>query len=143
MKKRKIIVSSGSESEPENIEFCDESDGLDDEDIMKDEFIFDEIGRNPVKLEYVLVEFLINKQKVYYAGQILTDINEQNEYDVSFMRKDAQNKNRFVYPNVPDFAVVAACDIKMVLPKPQHLGSTSRQKSAISFAVDFSCLHIR
>ncbi|KAK9879928.1 hypothetical protein WA026_008435 [Henosepilachna vigintioctopunctata] len=99
------------------------------------------LSHTPQEGEYVLVEFSTKKTQIYYVGIVLESRNEKWEYCISFLRQKSINK--FHNPNEPDISYVKEHDIKLILPKPDISGSTSRQQSYLSFATDLSLLNIR
>lgn len=154
-KKRKVtkkVLQSDSEEDNEDpgevtYQESDEDDEWPDEEIDNDPIIITEnylkmpLSHIPQEAEYVLVEFSTKKSKVYYVGKVLESRNRKLEYYISFLRRKSDNK--FHMPNEPDVSYVKEHDIKFALPKPNLVGSTSRQQSYFSFSVDLSSLNIR
>lgn len=97
--------------------------------------------RDPEEGEYVLVEFKA-KEPTYYIGKILTGIDKNQEFEISYLRKSSKVLGKFVLPQVPDLSNVSRGDIKMILPKPTYSG-TKRQQNHLDFAVDLSMLKMR
>lgn len=50
--------------------------------------------KTPKAKDYVLVKFS-QKQIKYFVGELLTDMNEKNEYDINYMRRSAKIDNSF------------------------------------------------
>lgn len=99
---------------------------------------FPPLSRNPEEGEYVLVEFNA-KEATYYIGKILTVIDKDQEFGISYLRKSSKVLGKFVLPQVPDLSSVCRDDIKMILPKPTYSG-TKRQQNYLEFAVDLFML---
>lgn len=154
-KKRKIskkILQSDSEEEnqePIDIHFqeSDEDNDWPDEEIDNNPIPVTEndfkmpLTHVPQEGEYVLVEFATKKTKIYYIGKVIESRNRKLEYYISFLRQKGVNKFRM--PNEPDLSYIRENDIKLILPKPTVTGSTSRQQSFFSFAIDLSLINIR
>lgn len=91
----------------------------------------------------MLVEFKIRENNiVYYVGKILTDIDENDEFEISFFRKSIKMQNKFILPNVIDIALIPLTNIKMKLPEPVLHGMTKRQQSCLDFGVSFGTLKV-
>lgn len=154
-KKRKItkkVLQSDSEEEnqePDTISYqeSDEDNDWPDEEIEDDPVPITEnclkkpLHHVPQEGEYVLVEFNTKKSKVFYIGKVLESRNRKLEYYISFLRKKCAGK--FHMPKEPDLSYVKENDVKLILPKPTVAGSTSRQQSIYSFAIDLSLLNVR
>ncbi|KAK4877436.1 hypothetical protein RN001_009942 [Aquatica leii] len=117
-----------------------EHDTSDEEKVMSSsddesecDFQFNELDGVPKKHDYVLVDFNTKERKIYYVGKILTDIDENEEYEVSFFRKSEKFEKHFVLPVNLDMSLIKKTDIKMILPDPILHGKTKRQQSFLSF----------
>lgn len=104
---------------------------------------FEELERNPDIGDYVLVEFAAENtkgKKIYYIGKLLSEIDSvnENDYELTFLRKSEKMEGNFYFPDVPDIATVAKRDIKMILPQPLNYGKTKRQNSYYSFEIKFN-----
>lgn len=73
------------------------------------------------------------KQIKYFVGERLTDIDENNELDMSYMRQSAKIENIFYISLEPDVAVVSVLDINLVLPSPGLSGKTMRRVNIYYF----------
>lgn len=130
-----ILESDGAMTD----EFDDNSD-IDSIPIAKDQL--GNLSRDPVEGEFVLVEFQGRKDKIYYLAKVLAA--QEGEFDVSFLRKKSPTQYVFCIPDIPDLSTVPKSDIKLILPKPSDLGSTSRCKNSFySFNIDFCGLDLR
>lgn len=69
----------------------------------------------PKKDDFVVVQFVGKLLVKHYVGTLLTNI-EDNEFDVSYLRKSCKVDNHFYFPIEPDIATVSLEDIKIVLP---------------------------
>ncbi|KAJ4440373.1 hypothetical protein ANN_08514 [Periplaneta americana] len=56
-------------------------------------------------------------------------------YNVSFPRRSVKIGNSFIFPEVPDEALVNETEITMILPKPTTCGQTKRQQRYLSFGI--------
>ncbi len=135
-----------SSDEDKNIDeraiVCDESDDdiLPLRPIQYDDF--EELDRSPEQGDYILVEFRA-KKATFYIGKVIEGKDSNGDFVASFLRKSDKIVGKFVQPNVLDVASVPEKDIKMILPQPVTLGFTKRQKSLISFEVDFQFINIK
>lgn len=151
-KKRKTakkILQNDSENELFEIPYqeSDEDNDWLDEEVenyivpITSNYLKRPLSHTPQEGEYVLVEFSTKKTQIYYVGKVLESRNKKLEYCISYLRRKSINK--FHNPNEPDISYVKEQDIKLILPKPDFSGSTSRQQSYLSFATDLSLLNIR
>lgn len=104
---------------------------------------FEDLHKMPIAEDFVLVEFKAKKSIVYFVGKVLKRHNNNDDYEITFLRNQRRGANKFVYPDVADVHVVLANDIKFVLPPPILCGHTSRQKATFTFEIDFSLINIR
>ncbi|KAF5302958.1 hypothetical protein FQR65_LT19049 [Abscondita terminalis] len=103
---------------------------------------FEELDRNATINDYVLVKFAGKKSIRYFVGKILSEISDDSEYDISYMRR--RNKsNKFCYPTVPEVASVMSQDIVMILPVPTLFGKTKRQNQCVQFEVNLGQLDVQ
>ncbi|GBP27163.1 hypothetical protein EVAR_15936_1 [Eumeta japonica] len=108
-KGKKKILFSDDESDVENIPISS-SDSLTSEDELPlNHFV------KPKKNDFVVVQFVGKELVKRYVGKLLTDI-EDNEYDVSYLRRSGKVDNHFYFPIEPDMATVSLDDIKILLP---------------------------
>lgn len=138
---RKQIIepeTSSSSDETGRLDSSSEYDGDMDAPITG----FEELDRNAAINDYVLVKFAGKKNIKYFVGKILSEISNDFEYDISYLRR--RNKsNKFVYPNVPEVASVLSQDIVMILPVPTLFGKTKRQNQCVQFEVNFGQLDVQ
>ena len=141
-KVKKQIFEDSSESSEEELELGSSSG--DDCSYIINPDGFEELHRKPIENDFVLVEFpgKLEKKKVYYVGKVLK-INESEEYEISYLRKQTKGTSKFVFPNIPDEAIVALKDIKLIMPPPIPCGHTSRQTASFTFEIDFGLMDIR
>ena len=52
-----------------------------------------------------MVEFNTDP-KIYYVGKIITEMDENNDFVITYMRKQ-EEMDTFTFPNVPDEASVS------------------------------------
>ena len=105
----KTVLFSDDESDVENI-LISSSDSLTSEDELSlNHFV------KPKKDDFVVVQFVGKQLIKHYIGKLLTDI-EDNEYDVSYLRRSGKVDNHFYFHFEPDMATVPLEDIKVVLP---------------------------
>jgi hypothetical protein len=90
----------------------------------------------------VLVEFF-DKKKIYFVGVVTRENKEENEYEVKFLRRSVKYENSFVFPLTDDISCLKKENIKFILPKPTHVGTTKRQKSFYKFEINFSTIEVR
>lgn len=103
---------------------------------------FEELDREPILGDFVLVHFK-TKKAVFYIGQVAKEKDIENDVEVNFLRKSLKDDSHFVFPVVPDVASVSLDDIKMILPMPTCLGKTKRLQSSFKFEVNLSLLNMR
>lgn len=146
-RKAKAKIVKRKVMEPETSSSSDEAESLNSSseyDVDMDAPItgFEELDRNAAINDYVLVKFAGKKSIKYFVGKILSEISNDSEYDISYLRR--RNKsNKFVYPNVPEVASVLAQDIVMILPVPTLFGKTKRQNQCVQFEVNFGQLDVQ
>jgi hypothetical protein len=139
--KRKIMDNSDSSKKEEFIP----DDSSDDADWFKEEPLLcltKELDRPPKVGDYVLVEFF-DKKKIYFVGVVTRENKEENEYEVKFLRRSVKYENSFVFPLTDDISCLKKENIKFILPKPTHVGTTKRQKSFYKFEINFSTREVR
>ena len=126
---------SSSDSNEDDV-ICDDSseDSSEDfNDFDHETAIIPEIGN------YVVVKF-DDKRLLHFVGQILTDKDEDDDYEVLFLRRHPKC-NGFVAPAVDDIHSVSSSDVVMVLPSPCN-GTTKRTEGIKKFAVDLSTFNL-
>lgn len=116
------INNDQSDSDNENISgkvtplMLTSDEEFDDNDLT----IFEELSnKDPKEGDYVLVKFKIKKSEVYYVAKILREKDEENDVEVSYLRRFKKSSNIFCLPGVPDLASVSVKDIKGILPPPK------------------------
>lgn len=140
-KKQSEDLTSSSESDDPIL-----SSGDDDTESFSDLLQeFPSLTEEPKKHDHVLVQFEIPKlkQPVYYVGKILTEIDQNREYEISFFRRSSKVANAFVSPNAIDISMVHLDRIKMILPSPKLHGTTKRQHSFLEFGISFDRFDVR
>lgn len=85
----------------------------------------------PKEGDFVVVKFP-SKPVKHYIGKLLTD-NDNDEFDVSYLRKSAKVDNSFYLPLEPDMATVALEDIEIVVPLLRLSKITKRQSDLYTF----------
>ena len=125
---------SSSESNEDDV-ICDDSS----EDSSENFSDFDhEIAIIP-QISHYVVKF-DDKRLLHFVGQILTDKDEDDDYEVLFLRRYPKC-NGFVEPAVDDIHSVFSSDVVMVLPSPCN-GTTKRTEGIKKFAVDLSTFNL-
>lgn len=137
---KKVLYESSSSFSDADFGFADSS--IDGSFQVSEETNFDELSREPINGDHVVVEFGQSGKKIYYVGQIIGDRNSDGDFEISFLRRQC-NTFRFVHPNVADISFVALDDIKILLPHPILCGHTSRQQASIHFGIQFDHIDIR
>lgn len=152
--KRKLLDSAnskGKSSSSMNEEYTSDTDdvmSLDSDDSEGENGLsVGELLDNPEDIsveKFVLVQFEgnSNKQLIYYIGKVLSNMDEDGDYEVEFLRRGRKNNTTFVRPATEDIASVAKQNIRAVLPNPLR-GTTQRTKGVFSFPVDFGKLDLR
>lgn len=123
--KQKNKKKEDSDSEDTDIpeELCQESDGDDWDDLLKNimeeekkEAEEDEVERKPKFGSLVLVKFSTKSSCKHFVGQIIGDVKSgDGDFTVKFVRKTS---NYFQWPEQQDISVVDKEDIITVLPEP-------------------------
>ncbi|KAK9729568.1 hypothetical protein QE152_g15835 [Popillia japonica] len=113
--KRKLMESSSSEENLEDVEY-EESDDSVGTEIFEDEDIID-------TEDFVLVKFT-SKKATNYAIGVIKKILDGSEFNVNFLKK-SNNSCSFTYPEPPDIADVVK-NIIMKLPIPRKSNATKR-----------------
>lgn len=142
IKKKKPTIEISETSEEENLRDTSHSDCEDWIPQVKPSG-FEELDRTPLEGDYVLVEFKNPKATFYYVGKILRSKDEDNKFEISYLRKHNTTGSQFTMPQIPDLASVAEIDIKMILPPALFTGTTKRQNSFYTFEIELSGLYLR
>ena len=90
---------------------------------------------------FVLVEF-DSTPRIYYIGQIVNKRNKENEFEISYLRKNKKISS-FMFPVATDLPSVKFEDIKRMLEKTKKCGTTKRQNSNLVFNVMLENLYIK
>ncbi|VEN35500.1 unnamed protein product [Callosobruchus maculatus] len=139
---RNISYSETSE-ESSDISIYSEEEGCDDgeeeEVIDPDNFI--SLEATPKEGNFVLVQFVAHKSKIFYIGKVIRR-RAGTDFDITFLRKSLKVKNGYRSPDVPDIASVPLQDIKLILPPPT-VGGTKRQQQVYKFNINLSNLNMR
>ena len=114
----------------------DESEYSDEEGVLPLDM---HIDRDPEIDEFVLVQF---DKKVHYIGQITGNKDEDNDLEISYLRKSTKVFESFIFPNIEDLASVNINQIKAILPKPLAVAN-KRLRGYFKFGISFSGLTIR
>ena len=97
--------------------------------------------------DYVLIEFDTKSMKVFYVGCVLSEKDEDGDYEVEYLRKkhvkDSARGTIFVKASTEDISSVPAKQIRALLPPPSMSGTTKRTQSNIVFGVNFGNLQLR
>lgn len=123
-----VTVPELSETEISDMEVSE-----DDEEIPVIRGNFENLTRRPVANDYVLVIFKAKNIDVYYVAKII-EVDDEDNYGVSFMRLLNKENMKFRMPIEPDLANVTLNEIKMILPLPKINGTESRN-STFSFPI--------
>lgn len=138
-KKSKVLIKK--KEKVKKILFNNESSSEDDVDELPEP---EELSREPKEGDYILVKFETkNNYNVYYVGRVIKNKDDNDDLEVSYLRKSSKIENHLCIPSIPDLASVSLKDVCSVLPSPNVLGATKRQQSYYSFPVNFSGINIR
>ena len=92
----------------------------------------------------MVVKFEMKKPHLilhYYFGKILDEDNEDNEFEVKFLKgiiRKNVDARIFSFPPKDDVAGVDKDDVVVILPKPYSLGTSSRCKNQYRFLFNWS-----
>ncbi|CAH1973320.1 unnamed protein product [Acanthoscelides obtectus] len=150
---RKVLQSDeeDNDQEKETVEYAESDDDTDwaaeDEDENSDEesviiterHLTKSLTRAPLEGEYVIVQFTTKKLTSLYVGKVIEGRNENNEFYISFLRR-TPGTSKFHMPDKPDLSVIKESDLKLLLPKPSIVGTSSRPY--YNFGLDLSQLRI-
>ncbi|KAJ8951913.1 hypothetical protein NQ314_007632 [Rhamnusium bicolor] len=98
---------------------------------------YEKIGR---KNDFALIKF---PNKVFYIGKLLSDMDEEGEYQISYMRKSEKLGGCFVFPNVADEHSVNSRDIEFILPEPSSIKSKRLSSGLVKFPISLSTYNVR
>jgi len=99
-----------------------------DEIDIEDLTTYHELAKEPKEGDYILVQFkTIKEGTVFYVGKIIKQKDEENDVEVSFLRRYKKSFEKFYMLDVPDLASVSVKDVLQILPK----GCGSYQNTAI------------
>lgn len=105
----KRVLFADDETDIENISISSSDSLTSENELPLNHFV------KPKKDDFVIVQFVGKLLVKHYVGKLLTNI-EDNEYDVSYLRKSGKVDNHFYFPIEPDLATVSLEDIKIVFP---------------------------
>lgn len=74
------------------------------------------VKNKPKKGDFVIVKFATKKKVKHFIGCIL-EVQNDDTYDIKYMRKKRQNL--FVFPVIEDIAIALEGDIEIILDKPK------------------------
>lgn len=122
----------------DNIELQDSSG---DENYIEeeDQMVEDESDLEINSDDFVLVEYI---KGVFYVAKIISSCQNDNEYEVSYLRKCNKLAGSFRYPEIPDLGLVSKSQVTMVLPRPNQI-TNKRLAAYYKFNVQFENLNIR
>lgn len=131
-----IVVTS---SEEESIPLEDNSDTPSDgsssdgsEDQMTTQNIA-EVG------SYAIIKVFSNDDNYkMFAGLLVDGPDEDNDFEVKFLKRSEKITNGFVFPDVDDIASVHRQDIVCVLPAPTPVAATKRLSGVLKFDAHLS-----
>ncbi|KAK3931050.1 Thiosulfate-binding protein [Frankliniella fusca] len=103
---------------------------------------FPPLKEAPKEGNYILVEFVDKKSKVYYIGKVLKEEDDEGDFEVTYLRRSLKVKDKFCLPNVADLKSVHRSDVKLVLPSPTCSG-TKRQQNLLHFDCDLSLINVK
>ena len=83
------------------------------------------------------------KNHVYYVGIIKSNIDEDGDVEVEFLRKSEKIKDKFIRPKVEDIASVPMNNLKAKLTRSTLTGTTARTRDGFFFKEYFGHLNIR
>jgi hypothetical protein len=79
---------------------------------------FEELEREPLEGNSVLVQYVIDgKSQIFYIGEVTGSRDDDNNYEVNFLRIKSTVGNKFIKPEIEDRMSVHEKQIKMILPK--------------------------
>ena len=136
--RKRLYADSDSESSDSD-GICEDTSDNSDTGIclLDDQKVVPNVG------DYVLAKFsTVKKNNVYFIGEILTEKDDNGDYEVSYMQPSKKMIGKFVKPVQPKIEMTNEASISMVLPPPTYFGTTKRQKANFSFAVDFGSIVI-
>ena len=80
---------------------------------------------------------------MHYVGRLISDMDEDNEFQVSYLRKSLKgHSNSFHFPNIEDEASVHRDVVIGVLPKPVQQ-SIKRRQGYFNFCFSFAGYNMR
>ena len=131
--------SSDEFDESEDID--EESEGIDEE--SKD-IIPSFVDKKPEVDDFVLIALdPVKGHKVHFVGKLLSSIDEDGDFEVSFLRKSNKGKeDNFYFPSEVDEATISRNFIIGVLPAPISQ-STKRRERYFNFGFSFSGYKMR
>ena len=67
-------------------------------------------------------------------AQIVSGPDEDNDYEVRFLRRSTKVKNSFIFPKMEDLASISYHDIVCVLSDPLPVAQTARLSNIFRFS---------
>ena len=116
-------------------------------DFSEDEFDdpeVDFVDKFPEQGDFVVIGIdPIRGSKVHYVGRLISDVDEDNEFQVSYLRKSLKGRsNSFHFPDIEDEASVHRDAVIGVLPKPVQQ-SVKRRQGYFNFCFSFAGYNMR
>ena len=96
------------------------------------------MNRDPEVNNYVFAEFDADPKTYYFV--IVT--RTKDEYKILYLRR-REKSGQFVFPNVPDMALVNIDDIRVLLENPIMCGTTKRQHFSPIFDYNFDYIFVK
>lgn len=79
--------------------------------------------------------------KWFFVAQIIGELNENDEHEVSYLRKSSKIDGTFIFANVSDIPIVEKNDILFVLKNPKS-AITEKQSQIYKFSMTFHGLNM-
>ncbi|GFO27443.1 tigger transposable element-derived protein 6 [Plakobranchus ocellatus] len=121
------------------------SNSLDEEDEADEQSNNDtdselDVEKDPEKGDFIMTEFSSGKDKIHYVGKIISDVDQDGDFEVQFLKRSTKTGNFFF---TEEICSVSPASVVFVLPPPkEHNGQTKRQQTSFSFDCTFNNLSV-
>ena len=88
---------------------------------------------------YVIVKvFSVDGNFRHFVGLLLNGPDEEDDYEIKFLKRSKQIKNGFVFPDVDDLATAIKSDIVQILSPPSSAAATKHLANALKFDINLA-----
>ena len=121
--------------ESDNDDCLDESSSSDEESIYN-------IPPIVANGSFVATKVFLHKSNKNFIAQIISGPDEDNDYEVKFLKRSSKIKDGFVFPEKDNLASTSHKDFVCVLLSPSPVAQTSRFSNIFKFSENLTCFYV-